>query len=52
MSVQQLLPGQVLAEASCVGNRATRLMIDRDLNVTPARYFSQRPIAIPKPLIT
>jgi hypothetical protein len=38
--VQRALPGQVLVEASYVGNRGTRININRDLNATPAQYLS------------
>jgi len=41
-NVQRLLPGQFLAEAGYVGNRGTRLIVDRDLNNTPARYLSTK----------
>jgi hypothetical protein len=39
-NVQRLLPGQFMAEATYVGNRGTRLTVDRQLNSTPAEYLS------------
>ena len=41
--VQQQLPGSFLAEASYVGNRGTRLGVDRQLNATPGQYLSTKP---------
>lgn len=41
---QQVLPVQIVAEASYVGNRATRLNINRDVNALPAQYLSRSPI--------
>jgi hypothetical protein len=43
-NVQRLLPGQFIAEATYVGNRGTRLGLDRDLNFTPAQYLSTSPV--------
>jgi Carboxypeptidase regulatory-like domain/TonB dependent receptor len=42
--VQRELPGQVLLEASYVGNRGTHLGVTRQLNNTPAQYLSQLPV--------
>jgi hypothetical protein len=38
--LQQELPGKFMIEASYVGNRVTRLNINRELSFTPAQYFS------------
>jgi len=38
--LQQLLPGRFLLDTSYVGNRGTRLGVQRQLNYTPARYLS------------
>lgn len=43
LGVQHELPGRFLAEASYVGNRSTRLGIDRPLNATPGQYLSSKP---------
>lgn len=42
--VQQTLPAQFLIDASYVANRATRLDVERDYNVIPARYLSRSPV--------
>jgi hypothetical protein len=36
--------GSFLVEATYVGNRGTRLYVDRNLNVTPAQYLSTSPV--------
>jgi hypothetical protein len=41
--VQQQVAGQFLLEATYVGNRGTRLGINRQLNNTPAQYLSTSP---------
>ena len=41
--LQQVLPWEFLAEASYVGNRGTRLGVNRQINNTPAQYLSTRP---------
>jgi len=46
--LQQMLAGQILAEASYVGNRGTRLPAVRNLNTTPARYLSTSPVRDPE----
>lgn len=42
--LQQVLPGSFLAEASYVGNRATRINISRNLDVVPLQYLSRSPV--------
>lgn len=42
--LQQLLPGHILAEASYIGNRGTRLGAVRNFNATPAQYLSTLPV--------
>ncbi|MEK7405257.1 MAG: TonB-dependent receptor [Acidobacteriota bacterium] len=37
---QRLMPGRFVVDASYVGNRGTRLGVDRSLNDTPAQYLS------------
>lgn len=44
LGFQRLFPGEFLVEASYVGNRATRLGVTRQLNVTPAQYLSTKPM--------
>lgn len=41
---QQVLPGQFLTEAAYVGNRATRININRELDVVPLQYLSRSPV--------
>jgi hypothetical protein len=41
--LQQELPGQFLVEATYVGNRGTRIGINRQLDNTPAQYLSTSP---------
>ncbi len=43
LGLQQELPGQLLAEASYVGSRGTRLGVNRQLNFTPGEYLSRSP---------
>ena len=40
LGIQQELPLKFMIEASYVGNRATRLNINRELSYTPAQYLS------------
>ena len=40
LGLQQELPGKFMVEASYVGNRATRLNINRELSYTPATHQS------------
>ena len=42
--VQQELPWQFMVEASYVGNRGTRLNLDREVNATPVEYLSTSPV--------
>lgn len=42
--LQQELPMQFMIEASYVGNRTTRLNINRQLSYTPAQYLSTSPV--------
>ncbi len=44
LGFQRLLPAQFVGEASYVGSRVTRLMVNRDYNVTPAQYLSTSPV--------
>jgi hypothetical protein len=44
LSLQRELPGRVLAEASYVGNRGTKLAVTRQLNFVPAQYLSTSPV--------
>lgn len=41
--LQQELPGQILVEATYVGNRGTRLGLNHQLDNTPAQYLSTTP---------
>ncbi len=41
--IQRLVGKHFLTETSYVGNRGTRLTVDRELNNVPARYLSARP---------
>jgi hypothetical protein len=43
-SAQRELPGRMVVEASYVGNRGTRIEINRDLNATPLQYLSTLPV--------
>ena len=43
LGIQQLLPSRFLLEVSYVGNRGSRLGIDRRINETPAQYMSTSP---------
>ena len=40
LAVQQLLPAQILLEASYVGNRGTHITTSRNINSTPLQYLS------------
>src|SRR5438034_1246915 len=42
--VQQQLPASFMVEASYVGNRGTRLPVNRNINFLPAKYMSTSPI--------
>ncbi len=42
--LQQELPMKVMMESSYVGNRTTRLNINRELSYTPAQYLSTSPV--------
>ncbi len=42
--LQQELPFKMMAEASYVGNRSTRVSIDRNIKFTPAKYLSTSPV--------
>jgi hypothetical protein len=43
LSVQQALPGQILAEATYVGNHGSNLPAVRNINATPLQYLSTSP---------
>ena len=43
VSVQQALPGQILGEATYVGNHGVNLPAVRNINATPLRYLSTSP---------
>jgi hypothetical protein len=43
LSVQQVLPGQILVETSYVGSRGTRVGITRALSPTPREFLSTSP---------
>lgn len=42
--IQQELPARFMIEASYVGNRTTRLLVDRQLSYTPAEFLSTSPV--------
>ncbi|MEK7403486.1 MAG: TonB-dependent receptor, partial [Acidobacteriota bacterium] len=42
-SVQRELPERIVAEAAYVGNRGTRLAVNRQFDAVPRQYFSTRP---------
>ena len=44
IGVQQELPQKVLLEVSYVGNRNTRLTVDRELSYTPNQFLSTSPV--------
>ena len=44
IGVQRALPGQLLLEAAYVGNRGTRLGVNRNLNAIPNQYLSRLPV--------
>ncbi len=41
LGIQHLLPGQLKAEVTYVGNRGTRLQVARSLNTLPQQYLSK-----------
>jgi len=41
--IQQMLPWQFMIESTYVGNRGTRLGVNRNINSTPAQYLSTLP---------
>ncbi len=43
VGIQRELPGQVVLEASYVGNRGTQIQTSRNLNTTPQHYLSTSP---------
>ena len=43
LALQRQLPGDVVVEASYVGNRGTRMRVSQDLNAFPAKYLSTSP---------
>lgn len=44
LSVQRQLPGRVVADVAYVGNRGTKLGVDRNLNPVPREYLSTSPV--------
>ena len=42
--IQHELPSRVLVEAGYIGNRATGLSLDQNLNTIPAQYLSRSPV--------
>ncbi len=42
--LQREMPGKLMVEASYVGNRNTRLSVNRELSYTPAQYLSTSPV--------
>jgi len=61
LGFQRELPGGFMLEAAYVGNRGTRIEINRNLNVTPQQFLSKSPVrdtatlnrltaAVPNPL--
>jgi hypothetical protein len=44
LNLQRTLPQAFLVEATYVGNRVTRIGVDRDINLTPAKYLSTSPV--------
>ena len=44
VGVQRALPGQILAEATYVGNRGSNLPAVRNINATPLQYLSTLPV--------
>ncbi len=44
LGIQRMLPWEFIVEASYVGNRGTRLPVDREFNTTPAQYLSRSPV--------
>jgi hypothetical protein len=44
LGIQQMLPQQFMIESTYVGNRGTRLAVNRNINTTPAQYLSTSPV--------
>jgi len=44
LGIQRQLPSSFMVEVSYVGNRGTRLPVNRNLNFTPAQYLSTSPM--------
>ncbi len=44
LSVQRELPARIVADVAYVGNRGTRLGVDRNLNPVPREYLSTSPV--------
>jgi hypothetical protein len=44
IGIQRELPGQMVFEASYVGNRGTQIQTSRNINTTPLRYLSTSPV--------
>ncbi len=44
LGLQRMLPADFMMEASYVGNRGTRLEVERQFNNTPAQYLSRSPV--------
>ena len=44
VGIQRELPGQLVAEASYVGNRGSHIQTTRNLNATPLQYLSTSPV--------
>jgi hypothetical protein len=42
--IQRELPALFMIDVSYVGNRATRSAVERNINVTPAKYLSRSPV--------
>jgi len=43
LSVQRQLPGRIVADVAYVGNRSTRLSVNREWDPVPAQYLSRSP---------
>lgn len=43
-SIQNQLPGRIVADVSYVGNRGTKIAIERNLNAIPREYLSTSPV--------
>lgn len=44
LSIQRELPGRIVADVSYVGNRGTKLAVDRNMNPIPRQYLSTSPV--------